>query len=111
MTLTGEQWDQLTARMRGEDTGNWILSSNWRGLRTEVEHTGCVAITLDPGDVSTLIIFLTHLIQVTVEPFSDDWEDLRYLADQIKVFKFSESAVHPTYYLPCVQVAGDAHRC
>lgn len=104
MTLTFEEWVQLNERMHGESTGGWILTSKWRGIGTCAEDRGCVAITLERGDYSTLTIFLSHLIQVTVRPFADDWEDLRYLADQVQVFRYDES-VHPTYYLPCVTVA------
>lgn len=103
MKLTREQWTRLGDRMQ-QSGHSWILSSHWKGLGTEVERTGCIAITADPDDFSVLTIFLSHLIQVTIEPFSDDWEDLRYLASQVKVFRFTESTRHPTYYLPCVTV-------
>ena len=103
LRLTRAQWGQLSERMHGENLGGWILSAGYR------HHGGtydpCVAITVNPDDVSTLTILLTHLIEVTADPQDRtvDMEDLRYLADQVQVFK-PGAAVYPTYYLPCVTV-------
>lgn len=103
LRLTPGEWGQLSERMRGEDTGGWIMSSQWQ--RHGSQDPPCVAITTDPNDVSTLIIFLAHLIEVTADPLdaSGDLEDLRYLADQVQTFK-PRDFVYPTYYLPCVTV-------
>lgn len=101
LRLTHEEWAQLSERMRGEDLGGWIMSSQWQ--RHGSQEPPCVAITVDPNDVSTLVIFLTHLIEITADPndSSADLEDLRYLADQVQTFK-PKGFVYPTYYLPCV---------
>ena len=103
LRLTQEQWDDLSERMRGEDLGGWIMSSDWQRHGSTVPP--CVAITVDPDDVSTLILFLTHIIEITANPqdSSADLEDLRYLADQVQTFK-PPGFVYPTYHLTCVRV-------
>lgn len=105
LRLTPGQWGELSRRMRGEDMGGWIMSSHYRHLGGS--YAPCVALTTKPDDASTLIIFLTHIIEVTAEPElnhrSEDLEDLRYLADQVQTFK-PLGFVYPTYYLPCITV-------
>lgn len=103
LRLTCEQWERLSERMHGENTGGWIMSSQYQHLGAK--YTPCVAITTDPGDVVTLIIWLSHIIEITADPLdsSADLEDLRYLADQVQRFK-AEEFRYPTYYLPCVTV-------
>jgi hypothetical protein len=107
LRLTRQQWADLSLRMHGENLGGWIMSAGWQRHGSDVEP--CVAITIDPNDVSTVTIFLTHIIEVTHEPeisVGETLEDLRYLADQVQTFK-PGGFVYPTYYLPCVTTDGD----
>lgn len=101
LRLNRAQWEDLSERMHGENLGGWIMSSQYQ--HHGGKYTPCVAITTDPGDVATLTIWLTHIVEITADPLdsSGDLEDLRYLADQVQTFKPPEF-VYPTYYLPCV---------
>ncbi len=106
LRLTREEWGRLSERMRGEDVGGWIMSSQWQ--RHGSQDPPCVAITTDPHDGRILTIFLAHIIEVTHEPYisvGETLEDLRYLADQTRTF-LPGGFVYPTYYLPCVTAEG-----
>lgn len=101
MVLSRDQWAKLSGLMHGEDDGGaWIMQ---QGYTAPDVPRGCVAIST--GDEATLIIFLTHLLQVTSDPEQDSvyvvLEDLRYLADKIEI----NAGRHiKTYYLPIVSV-------
>lgn len=103
LRMTRVQWELLSERMHGEDNGGWIMSSHYKHLGGT--YKPCVAITLGPGDVGTLSIWLAHIVEVTADPLdsSTDLEDLRYLADQVWVHR-PHDFTYPTYYLPCVTV-------
>lgn len=103
LRLSRAHWERLSERMYGEDLGGWIMSSHYQ--HHGGKYAPCAAITTDPGDVATLTIWLSHIIEITADPAdsSADLEDLRYLADQVQTFK-PKGFVYPTYYLPCVTV-------
>ena len=103
LRLTASQWESLSVRMHEEGKSNWIMSSTYQHLGAGYDP--CIAITVDPDDHSTLIVWLSHIIDITAEPQSNsqDMDDLRYLADQVRMFK-PAGFRYPTYYLPIVTV-------
>lgn len=102
--LNADDWGAVVQAMHGEDNGSWVLMDNAPLPATGAE--GCVAILTRSDDVGSLIIFITHLVYVLGD--LDDvprstLEDVRYLADQVKVHH-PEGRRYPVYYLPTVHV-------
>lgn len=106
VTLSRNEWANLVRAMHGEDDGSWILSRSFTNRDLNVED--CVAFT---GPASSLVIFITHLVEVLRHPQESPvtvLEDVRYMADQMKVIRasFGSGRTHETYYFPRVRVTG-----
>lgn len=102
--LDADDWRAVVQAMHGEDNGSWVLMDNVSFPATGAEE--CVAILTRPDGIGSLIIFITHLAAVTFPEGSGEGataEDVRYLADQVKVHQ-TEEMRHPVYYLPTVHV-------
>lgn len=101
-----EQWYALVNAMHGEDDGRWILLRHWNHNGDEDQR--CIAIST--RDASTLIIFLSWLVQILGDPHSlipnARLNDLRRLAGLVKTHKETTSDRSTIYYLPTVMVEG-----